>query len=345
VTDSNSTLIDHVYVNRSENSKATLVLKCALSDHCHTFICRKMNGRNSTQKHKTVTHRSFKSCDEASYTRDLEQVPWSLLDMYDDASEALATWMAMFMKVTDEHAPIRERRVKHPTQPEWMWEEIQAAMATRDRFKSAGDGVNATIWRNKVRRLTEDAQSTTFILLIENNKGDSSALWQYLRELVPTAKSKKPNCPNDGDTVISDPVEIADESNRYCTTVAESLAKHTFDTGDSSECQYTDLHDFVDSSVPDGTEFDIPPMTDEFVLRELRSLSPKKATGLDGVSARLLKAAAGEIAPSLTKVFNLSISTNVFPSQWKLAKVVPIHKGGPLVDVNNFRPISILPVM
>jgi hypothetical protein len=148
--------------------------------------------------------------------------------------------MAMFMEVTDEHAPIRERRVKHPKQPEWMSEEIQAAMATHDRFTSAGDSVNATIWRNKVSRLTEDAKSTTFISLIENNKGDSSAIWQYLRELVPTDKSKKTNCLNDGDTVISDPFEIADEFNRYFTTVAECLAKNTFDTDDSSECQYTE---------------------------------------------------------------------------------------------------------
>jgi hypothetical protein len=107
------------------------------------------------------------------------------------------------------------------------------------------------------------------------------------------------------------------------------------------------MHDFVDSSVPDGTAFDIPPMSDECVLSVLRALNPKKATGLDGVSARLLKESAGEIAPSLIKVFNLSISisTDEFPSQWKLPKVVPIHKGGSLVDVNNFRPISILPVM
>ena len=30
---------------------------------------------------------------------------------------------------------------------------------------------------------------------------------------------------------------------------------------------------------------------------------------------------------------------------WKEAKVKPLHKGGPSKDLNNFRPISILPVL
>ena len=31
-----------------------------------------------------------------------------------------------------------------------------------------------------------------------------------------------------------------------------------------------------------------------------------------------------------------------FPNEWKIAKVVPLHKGGDFNDANNFRPISIL---
>ena len=35
----------------------------------------------------------------------------------------------------------------------------------------------------------------------------------------------------------------------------------------------------------------------------------------------------------------------MFPSRWKTAKVTPLHKGGDLDDVSNFRPISVLPVL
>ena len=36
---------------------------------------------------------------------------------------------------------------------------------------------------------------------------------------------------------------------------------------------------------------------------------------------------------------------STFPRKWKEAKVSPLHKNGPHDDVNNYRPISILPVL
>ena len=39
---------------------------------------------------------------------------------------------------------------------------------------------------------------------------------------------------------------------------------------------------------------------------------------------------------------NLSLQTGIFPNEWKVAKVVPLRKGGNINDVGNYRPISIL---
>ena len=39
---------------------------------------------------------------------------------------------------------------------------------------------------------------------------------------------------------------------------------------------------------------------------------------------------------------NLSLQTGIFPNEWKVAKVVPLHKGGDINDAGNYRPISIL---
>ena len=71
-------------------------------------------------------------------------------------------------------------------------------------------------------------------------------------------------------------------------------------------------------------------------------MSASKATGLDNVSCRLIKEAAPIIAKSLNKLFNKSIETNIFPSEWKLAKVTPIHKNNERGDPNNYRPISVI---
>ncbi len=49
----------------------------------------------------------------------------------------------------------------------------------------------------------------------------------------------------------------------------------------------------------------------------LRNLDLTKATGPDGVSATMLKHTATSIAPSVTKLFNLSITLGQVPSEWK----------------------------
>ena len=51
-----------------------------------------------------------------------------------------------------------------------------------------------------------------------------------------------------------------------------------------------------------------------------------------------------EMMPSLY-ICNKSISSSSFPTKWKEAKVSPLHKQGPSDNVNNYRPISILPIL
>ena len=75
------------------------------------------------------------------------------------------------------------------------------------------------------------------------------------------------------------------------------------------------------------------------------SLWVNKATGLDGISARLLKEACPEIVPSLTHIINLSIRCGYFPDEWKISKVLPLYKEDIKSDPNNYRPISILSVV
>ncbi|CAB4019205.1 Hypothetical predicted protein, partial [Paramuricea clavata] len=64
------------------------------------------------------------------------------------------------------------------------------------------------------------------------------------------------------------------------------------------------------------------------VLKNLSKLKTNKSTGLDRITARLLKDAAVVIAPSLTQIFNLSLSSSTFPQIWKNGRVTPIFKSG-----------------
>ena len=83
----------------------------------------------------------------------------------------------------------------------------------------------------------------------------------------------------------------------------------------------------------------------EMVLTSLKQLDINKATGSDGIPVRLLKEIANQIAPSLTMLFNKSLRLGIFPKEWKLANILPIFKKGKRDFVENYRPISLLPVI
>ena len=50
------------------------------------------------------------------------------------------------------------------------------------------------------------------------------------------------------------------------------------------------------------------------------------------------------LTAQLVYLFNLSLETEVFPDDWKVATIVPLHKGGPSDTPGNFRPVSLLPL-
>ena len=80
------------------------------------------------------------------------------------------------------------------------------------------------------------------------------------------------------------------------------------------------------------------------VAKVLKSPSVNKSCGPDGVSPRLLKECHMELALSLMRPFNYSLSSNTLPLDWKTANVVPIFKSGEQTMVDNYRPVSCMVV-
>jgi hypothetical protein len=64
-------------------------------------------------------------------------------------------------------------------------------------------------------------------------------------------------------------------------------------------------------------------------------------SGPDQISSKIITICADEVAPSLTNLFNLSLSSGEVPNEWKLANVIPVHKSGAKHLCSNYRPISV----
>ena len=72
-------------------------------------------------------------------------------------------------------------------------------------------------------------------------------------------------------------------------------------------------------------------------------LNLNKAYGHDDIDSCFLKIASPIIAFPLSLFFNHSISLGIFPNELKLAKVISVYKKGSADQLNNYRPISLLP--
>lgn len=79
------------------------------------------------------------------------------------------------------------------------------------------------------------------------------------------------------------------------------------------------------------------------LISELITALPSKGTGVDGLSARMLKTALIPSLPSITNLLNASILTASFASQWKKAIIIPILKVKSPATPSDTRPIAQLP--
>ena len=85
----------------------------------------------------------------------------------------------------------------------------------------------------------------------------------------------------------------------------------------------------------------IPPVTLAEVRQTILSLKNASA-GWDDFPAFVAKQSIESYIEPLTCLINRSFTEGIFPTELKLARVVPIYKSGDSAIFSNYRPISIL---
>ena len=81
---------------------------------------------------------------------------------YNDPNLNFSNWSKVFVDVLNKHAPVKSKRVKHETQPEWLNEEIRLASKTRDAYHKHKNWDQYKIWRNKTTALIRKAKKELF---------------------------------------------------------------------------------------------------------------------------------------------------------------------------------------
>jgi hypothetical protein len=329
VSQTSSTLIDHIYTTNKSRVVGVEVPQVGISDHYPVCCCWALKADNSFRKHQhtTIRYRSHKHFNKDAFLNDLNSAPFDTVYYYNNPNDALSEWYRLFLGVLDKHAPFREKRVKNPQLPAWLSKEIKEAMQLRDDFKRNKDFAGYRRQRNRVKHLVRKAQRSLFHRLM-NGKKDVVSVWRAINAF--TRSKNTAQC-----TQLS-----ADTLNQHFLSTANTLLQSTYSGRPSAVSQK--LKTFCTERLDPDTSFSIPLLTVYDVGKSISFLKNKRTSGHDGISSIVLKMALPYIVDTLTYIYNLCIKQGTFPSTLKTAKVIPLPKTKDLTDPNMFRPISLL---
>ena len=225
--------------------------------------------------------------------------------------------------------------------------------ALANKTKSESDKANYRRQRNLVVNMNRKVKKS-YIASLNPAKGTS--FWKAIKPLF-SDKDKSGDSSFqllEGDMIVEDNDKIADIFNHYFNTITDSLNIPKWTNGHKLNGN-ENLENIVDyfSEHPSilaikqkfpNLHFSFRKVNTEEVCKVVRSLNVSKSVG-GKIPVRLLKLAEAQCAPILTSLFNDALETGIFPSELKLADIVPCHKKDATTDKSNFRPVSLLPTI
>ena len=282
--------------------------------------------------------------------------------IFDDPSDNYWALQLLLTDVINEHAPLKTTKVK-AREVTFMNKILKRAVREKPRMynqyrkrPTPANWEQYRLQRNLTVTVRRDAIKAYF-----NDKCAEGAkntdFWPTIKPFLTNkgAGGKSTIMVRVNDKIITDPAHVSQHMNDFYVNIASKIGGD-IDVNQTSECN-TDfvtkcVYHFSDHpSVTDITNtmktayFSFRHTTPTEVEKVMQSLDTKKATGPDRIPAKLIKPAAGPLSHQLTKVFNQCVDNNEFPSDAKLAEVVPVHKKNDNLNIMNYRPVSILSSM
>ena len=292
---------------------------------------------------------SWEKADISSLRDAIEKEDWSDIHLCQDVNKAWIRWKAKIMCLATRFIP-------HHTKPKnqqgifqsrpWVTDEIKHQVKEKHRlfrrFKASrldDDWEKFKKQRNRVSAVLRSAKSAFVSGLPQNNSDrNQPRLYELLRCLLKSRNSVVPDLVSASKIVAKTDQEKANLLNQFFVSQSQKAA------GDDGPLPDTNTFANRVSKLPEAerTSLENFVVLEADVRKELEGLNPRKASGFDGVSVRLLKTCGSTIAPCLTRIFNLSLATASLPDDWKEATITPIFKKGNRSSPNNYRPVSLL---
>ena len=305
-------LLDVILTNAPPDSyKCNNRSAVSTADHATVFATPNNHKATTTKPTKILT----RTGKVANVVHCLRNTEWPLQSGMNKPGATVAQPQTMFddfySKVSsalDKHMPLKH--IKATKDKPWMTPAIKAAISNRQTLFNIGPEASSDHHTaTKIVRSMITTRKREFNRTISAN---SQNYWQAVRQ-----NQKR------SDTSITN--QIADQLNIGFHKVWPS----------KQPC----LAHLIQPN-PTTTPKIFTPATVSQLLKQLKPT----ATGPDGISAKLLKAARLELAQPITDLLNYSISNSFVPTQWKQAHITPIPKA-PHPTLDEWRPISLTAIL
>jgi len=338
ITNTSSTLLDHIYTNNINAVSKSFVSNICMSDH-RPIICELSfkTPKSNLKGHTYYTYRNFKHFSYDAYLRDLSFINFNQIMSCINPDEAADLFMKLLLSVVDLHAPLKKKRVKHSTLPNWMTQELRDAMRLRDSLKKSKKWDEYKKQRNKISELVKKAKKLYFKKLVSNKDSNISSLWRAVNEF--TNKSRKPS------PCTQNVPFTADDMNNHFLSLTDSIINSKLNSVNDTYTIPDYLNEFCRAKLNHSESFVIPRLTVSEVWTLVMGLNNKRTMDIYNINSYIIKLSLPYIIVALTYLYNLCIDHNIFPESFKLAKVVPLPKTKNGNNLDNLRPISVLPIL
>lgn len=303
------TCLDHVYSNQPQRISSVSCHNIGLADHVPVFVIRKYARHNHKAHNSTrITYCNMKRFDEEAFKQSLQEAPWDTAFVFDDIDDIVHSWEVIFNSILDSHCPWRVKRVKQDTQAPWMTKKVMKQLHTRDHLlKVARLSDDSDDWskyraaRNYAVSMIRSAKRDFYATSFHDNKNNPRAIWKSIKTLTGANRNTDAIKKLDVDgRVIEESSEMSEQFNCYFSSIADKLRNQL--------CHVNyDLSkpiNFVASRKDPDVSFLVPAITSAQVSAIMMKISSHKATGIDGISARLLRIGMPAIAPCIARLIN-----------------------------------------
>ena len=286
---------------------------------------------------KTDAYYNFKKANYTEMNNFLDNIDWDDLLSTCDVNSAADVFSHVLLYAIDQFVPKKCR--KPPVTPEWSTPALERLKASkRSALKSFSKG-RSNFYRlqvhninNRYKHLNKKLFLSHQIRVQKRLKKNPKGFWKYVNKQ--RSESGLPSSMVRNGVLATNTSEICDAFRAQFSSV--------FTNNNTSDQEVSIAAAQVPESLP------IPPsiiISHEDFKAASAKLKCSHSSGPDGVPAIVLKRCSNSICLPLTKIFNMSLSTGVFPDKWKESFVFPVFKKGCKQDIGNYRGIAALCAM